>query len=74
VLALVLASAEPSKVPFYIVGALLAVWAVALSWIGITQPEFPGTVTRMRAVIGITLVLAVAAIGLAIHTSAFVHV
>jgi hypothetical protein len=73
-LALVLASAEPSKVPFYIAGAVLAIWAVALGAIGMTQPEFPGTVTRMRAVIGITLVLAVVVIGLAIHTSAFVHV
>ena len=72
-LAFVLASAEPSKVPFYVAGGALVAWAVALSAIGITQPKFPGTEGRMRAVIGITIVLAVAAIGLAIHTSAFIH-
>jgi hypothetical protein len=73
VLALVLASAEPSKVPFYIAGGLLAIWAVTLAAIGMTQPGFPGTQARMRGVIAITAVLTVAAIGLAIHTSAFVH-
>jgi hypothetical protein len=72
-LALVIASTEPSKVPFYIAGGLLAIWAVVLAYVGITNPGFPETDSRMRGVIAITAVLVLAAIGLAIHTSAFIH-
>jgi hypothetical protein len=72
-LALVLASTEPSKVPFYVAGGLLAIWAVVLAYVGITNPSFPDTDSRMRGVIAITAVLVLAAIGFAIHTSAFIH-
>jgi hypothetical protein len=73
VLALVLAAAGPSKVPFYVAGIALALWAVGLAYVGITQPDFPGSDGRMRGVITITAVLVVATIGLAIHTSAFLR-
>jgi hypothetical protein len=73
VLSLVLASAEPSKVPFYVSGIALAAWAVTLAAIGITHPGFPGSDSRMRLVIGVSVVLTVLTIGLAIHTSAFIH-
>jgi hypothetical protein len=65
----VLAAAEPSKVPFYIAGGLLAVWAVVLSSVGLTRPAFPFGVTGQRAVALISLVLAALAIGTAIATS-----
>ena len=66
---LLLAADEPSKVPFYILGGLLAVWAVVLSGIGFSRPAFPGNVAGQRAVIGISFVLVVLAIGAAILTS-----
>jgi hypothetical protein len=66
VLTTLLAAAEPSKVPFYIAGGILVVWAVALSSIGLTRPSFPFGVTGQRAVMGISLVLAAVAIGTAI--------
>jgi hypothetical protein len=56
-LSLLLAVTEPSKVPFYIAGAALAVWAVVLAGIGLTQPEFPGNERGARGVMTISLVL-----------------
>ena len=63
-----IAAAEPSKVPFYIAGAVLASWAVVLAWIGLTRPSFPYDVRGQRAVMGISLLLAALAIGMAIGT------
>ncbi len=67
-LSLFLAAAEPSKVPFYIAGSLLAVWAVVLAGIGLTQPEFPGGDRGARGVMTISLVLILAAILTAVLT------
>jgi hypothetical protein len=58
-LSLLFAVAEPSKVPFYIAGAVLVVWAVALAGIGLTAPEFPGSTRGARGVMTISLVLIV---------------
>jgi type IV secretory pathway VirB3-like protein len=66
VLTTLIATAEPSKVPFYIAGGLLAVWAVVLSSFGLTRPAFPFGVTGQRAVMAISLVLAAFAVGTAI--------
>jgi hypothetical protein len=68
VLTTLIAAAEPSKVPVYIAGAVLVVWAVTLSLIGLTRPSFPFNVGGQRAVIGISLLLAALAIAMAIVT------
>ena len=70
--ALVLAAeeaAEPSKTAFYIFGGLLAVWAVVLSAIGMTQPSFPGTVTAKRGVVAFTALLVAGAMASAVITA-----
>jgi hypothetical protein len=70
--ALVLAAeeaAEPSKTAFYICGGLLAVWAVVLSAIGMTQPAFPGTATAKRGVVALTALFVVAAMATAVITA-----
>ena len=64
-----LAAAEPSKVPFYIAGGALAVWAAVLSSVGLTRPAFPFGAAGQRAVIVTSFVLAAAAIAMAIATS-----
>ena len=64
-----LAAAEPSKVPFYIAGGAVAVWAVVLAGIGLTHPRFPYNERGGRAVMGISLLLVVIAIAMAIVTS-----
>jgi hypothetical protein len=68
VLTVLFAAAEPSKVPFYIAGGLFAVWAVVLATAGLTRPSFPFGPTGQRAVIAISLLLAVLAIAMAIVT------
>jgi hypothetical protein len=68
VLSALIAAAEPSKVPFYIAGGVLASWAVVLAWIGLTRPSFPFDVRGQRRVIAISLLLAALAIALAIAT------
>ncbi len=67
-LAVLFAAAEPSKVPFYIAGGALAVYAVVLAGIGLTQPEFPFSVRGQRAVIAVSFVLIVIAIAAGILT------
>ena len=66
--ALLLASSEPSKVPWYIAGLLLASWAVILAWIGLSRPEFPYNVRGQRAVIGISVLLVLIALAAAVLT------
>jgi hypothetical protein len=66
---LLLAASESSKVPFYICGGALAVWAVLLAAIGLNRPDFPGNQRGQRGVIAISFVLIVVAIAAAIGTS-----
>lgn len=62
------AEGAKSKTAFYVAGAVLAVWAVAVSVVGITRPEFPGNVMRTRAVMLVSAVLVVIAAGSAVLT------
>ncbi len=68
-LTVLLAASEPSKVPFYFAGGVLAAWAVLLAGIGLTRPEFPYSDRGARGVMAISFVLVVIAIGAAIATS-----
>lgn len=68
-LLLITAADEPSKVPFYIIGAVLALYAVILSTIGIQRPNFASNARGQRGVITLTTVLVVVAIATAILTS-----
>lgn len=68
---LIAAAGEPSKVPFYIAGALLVVWAVGLAGIGLTRAAFPYGERGARGVMAVSVVLAALAIAMAVVTSAF---
>jgi hypothetical protein len=70
---LLLAAGEPSKVPFYIAGIVLVLWAVALSGLGLSRSDFPGSQGATRGVMAITVALVAIAIAMAVHTSAFIH-
>ena len=62
--------AEKSKVPFYIAGGALVVWALIVSLgLGMRKPDFPGTAAAQRGVIAVTAVLVLAAVGTAVITS-----
>ena len=44
-------AAEKSKVPFYIAGGLLVLWALTVSLgLGMRKPDFPGSLTGQRIV------------------------
>jgi hypothetical protein len=64
-----LAAAEPSHVPFFIAGGVLAVWAVVLAFVGLNRPAFPFNGVGQRAVVGFSFLLAAVAIAMAIVTS-----
>ena len=63
------AADEPSKVPFYIAGAVFAACAVLLSFLGLSRASFPGGRRGQGAVVGISVLLAAVAIGTAIGTA-----
>jgi hypothetical protein len=71
VLTLILAAEEPSKIPFYIAGGLLVVWALALAGAGLTRPAFPANERGARGIMAVSLVLALAAMAMAVITSSF---
>ncbi len=68
-LGILLAAAEPSRVPFYLLGGALAAWAVVLAAIGLTRPSFPVNDRGARGVMAISAVLFVATLAAAVATS-----
>lgn len=55
---------------FHVIGGLLAVWALVVSFLGVTRERFPGTKSAERLVTAISVVLVLAAISAALITSA----
>jgi formate-dependent nitrite reductase membrane component NrfD len=55
---------------FHVCGGLFAIWALAVSFLGITREGFPGSAQAARAVGAISVILAAAAIGTALYTGA----
>ncbi len=62
-------AAEKSKVPFYIAGGLLVVWALTLSMGLGRKADFPGSAAGQRGVVAISAVLVLAAVTTAVLTS-----
>jgi hypothetical protein len=61
---------EPSKAPFYIAGCLLFAWAFIVSAIGISRHrEWPGKESTARGVMGISVLLVIAAMATAVISS-----
>ena len=61
-------AAASSKVPFYVAGGLLVVWALLLSAWGISHAEFPGSAGRARLVMLTSFVLVAATLAAAVVT------
>ena len=55
---------------FHVLGGLLALWAVLVSFLGITRENFPASKPAERAVALISAVLVAGAIGSAVVTGA----
>jgi len=61
--------AEPSKVPYYVMGIGLALWAVLVAGLGIKQHDFPSSEGAARAVMAISTVLVLGVMASTILTS-----
>lgn len=68
-IAIILAAEEASKTPFYVAGIALAGWAVIVSALGLSRPEFPANAAAARGVMAISAVLVAAAMVAAVATS-----
>ena len=68
VLVLAAEEAESSKTAFYVGGGLLAVWALVLSVVGLTRPDFPRDEKTARGVYGLSALLVAIAAATAIIT------
>jgi hypothetical protein len=55
---------------FHVCGALFAIWALVVSFLGITRESFPSTEGAARTVGLVSALLCLGAIGTAIYTSA----
>jgi hypothetical protein len=62
-------AAEPSKVPFFIAGGLLAAWAMVLFVFGMRTEGFPENQSVARAVMTVSVVLVLAAMATAVITA-----
>jgi hypothetical protein len=69
VLAETSAKAEPDKVPFYIAGGLLVLFALCVSAAGVRSETFPPSRGARTAVIGLGALLVAAAMLTAVLTS-----
>jgi len=63
------AEEEPSKTPFYILGAAAAVWAIVLFAVGMRSPAFPGSAAAQRGVIAVSALLVIGAMASAVLTA-----
>jgi hypothetical protein len=55
---------------FHVCGIILALWALLVTFIGVTREGFPATAGAARAVGAISVVLTIAAIGSGIYSAA----
>ena len=66
---LLLAAADPSKLPFYLAGFALAAWAVVLALVGLRNPTFPDSARGARGVMLFTFLLVAVTVAMAIVTA-----
>jgi len=63
------AEEHKSEVPFFVAGAVFALFAVLVSVYGFKRPEFPETAAAARGVMSAGAVLMMAAVGTAIYVA-----
>ena len=55
---------------FHVLGSLAAIWALVVSFLGITRENFPATDGQERLVAALSVIIVFGAIGTAIYTGA----
>jgi hypothetical protein len=63
------AEAEKSELPFFLIGGLLAGFAVAISVFGFKKPDFPGTASAARGVMALSVTLVLATMATIVYVS-----
>lgn len=63
------AEQEKSEAPFFIAAGLLAVFAVGISVVGFTKPDFPDSSGAARGLMGLSVVLVVATMAAILYVS-----
>ena len=61
---------EKSETPFFVAGAILVVFAVALSVFGFKRPDFPANASAARGVMTLSIALVAAAAFSIVYVSA----
>lgn len=59
----------PSKTAFYVAGGVLVAWAILVSLLGITRPDFPGRGAPARLAMLVTVVVVAGVMSTAVLTS-----
>jgi hypothetical protein len=60
---------EPSKVPFYVAGILLVIWALIVATLGIRNERFASEKRVGRTVMAVSAVLVLATMAMAVVTA-----
>ena len=60
---------EPSKTLYFLAGGALALWAIGVSIIGFTRPDFPSSTMQSRAVMVTSIALTLFAMAAVLLTS-----
>ena len=63
------AEEHKSEVPFFVAGAVFAVFAVLISVYGFKRPDFPETTSQARGVMTVGTMLMLAAVGSAVYVA-----
>ena len=58
---------------FYVIGPVLAIWAVIIAVLGFTRPSFPARIGAERIVIGLTVALMLTVVLSATINAKFEH-
>ena len=58
-----------SEAPFFIAGAILVAFAIAISVIGFKKPDFPGTAAAARGIMALSATLVAATLFTAVYVA-----
>jgi hypothetical protein len=58
-----------SETPFFVAGAILVVFAIAISVVGFKKPDFPGSAGAARGVMALSAALVLATVSTAVYVA-----
>ena len=63
------AEEHKSEAPFFIAGAILVTFAIAISVVGFKKPDFPGTAAAARGIMALSATLVAATLFTAVYVA-----